>query len=438
MKREISSKEEKTIGQIIRENQNVKILFLDDLIEYCENNKALNKLKEEIAIVKNYKVMCELLKEPEKSGASKRAQQVEWKRYIDFEREGQRYIIKEIYDIPLPEGYYKNPMDTFNEFLICGYIHEANKKYPEQKGLVCGTRKLAEKLGLINDKYEEYQKKKNRLVHNIEGPIAGEKFINKLNITNKVYEDLPHKYKYRLEKAIKDLERKKLILREEVYYGEKVIFNIDKNKNIYEVIEDNTFKDDYGDEIQDGYKIMLDGDEITVPLTDNEKEKYIKISKDLMNSYFKKDAQNEKHVCETIKDLYDLGINYKTRKAYIDEYYERLEEETKKEMGYKTIFKAYRLYFHPQYIEEESWKLLNKLECIENNNRLFLEKMIKNAENKANREIIKINESSIKEEEKRDKIIKVQEDKESTIDVLETLIYIGDMKNFIDKEGHKR
>lgn len=435
---ELMERETKSIGQIIRENQNVKTLYLDDLVEYYENNKTLNKLKEEVAIVKNYKIMCELLKEFEKSGASKRAQQTEWKRYIDFEREGQKYIIKEIYDIPLPKGYYKNPIDTFNEFLICLYIKESNEKYPEQKGLVCGTRRLAEKLGLINEKYDEYRNKKNRLVYEIKEPKDEKEFINHLNVVNKVYEDLPHKYKYRLEKAIKDLEIRSLILREIVYYGEKIKLNIDSDKTIYEVLEDNTTMDIYGDKIKDGYKIMLDGDTIVVPLTDDEKEKYLAISKTLRNNYLKKNAKNKTEVCETIKDLYDLGINHQTRQSYIDEYYERLEEEIKKKMGYKTIFKAYRLYFHPQYIEDESWKLLNKLECIENNNKLFLEKAIKNTENKAKREILKINESNLAEDTKKEKINKIKEDKENTIDILEVLIDIGDMKNFIDKEGHKK
>ena len=157
MDNEIEVREGKSIGQFIRENQNIKALRLDRLIKHYEENKEINKLKEEVAVVKNYKIMCELLGEEEKTGNAKKSQQVEWKRYIDFEREGQRYIIKEIYDIPLPEGYYKNPIDTFNEFLICLYIKESNEKYPDQKGLVCGKRKLAEKLGLISEKYKEYQ-----------------------------------------------------------------------------------------------------------------------------------------------------------------------------------------------------------------------------------------------------------------------------------------
>ena len=436
MDNEIVIKEEKSIGQIIRENQHIKSLYLDDLIRHYEDNKEINKLKEEVTVVKNYKVMCELLREEEKTGNAKRSQQVEWKRYFDFEREGQKYIIKEIYDIPLPEGYYKNPIDTFNEFLICLYIKESNEKFPDQKGLVCGKRKLAEKLGLISEKYKEYQNKKNRLVYELEGAIEGDEFIKKLNIVNKVYEDLPHKYKYRLEKAIKDLEKRSLILREIVYYGEKIKFDIDGKKTIYEVVEDNVTMDTYGDEIRDGYKIMLDGDIVIVPLTDDEKEQYTKIARDIRRSYLKKNAISEFDVCETIKDLYDLGINNKTRKSYIDEYYVKLEEEIKKKMGYRSIFEAYRLYFHPQYIEDESWKLLNKLECIENNNKLFLEKVIKNAENKAIREIGKINESQLKDEIKENKINKIEEDKDSTINILETLIDMGNIKSFIEKENN--
>ena len=106
------------IEKILKEEQT---LYLEDLIKYFQDNKTLNELKEEIVIIKNYKMMCELLREEEKTGNSKKSQNKEWKRYFDFEREGQRYIIKEIYSVPLPKGHYQNPIDIFNEFLIKSY-----------------------------------------------------------------------------------------------------------------------------------------------------------------------------------------------------------------------------------------------------------------------------------------------------------------------------
>lgn len=49
----------------------------------------------------NYKKLCEFLNEPIKSGASKKAQIKEWERYVNFEKIGNKYIVKEKYDKPL-------------------------------------------------------------------------------------------------------------------------------------------------------------------------------------------------------------------------------------------------------------------------------------------------------------------------------------------------
>lgn len=52
--------------------------------------------------VKNYEKMCEILKEPVKSGGrNQRLQQADWKRYFDFEKKGHKFHIVEIYDSPL-------------------------------------------------------------------------------------------------------------------------------------------------------------------------------------------------------------------------------------------------------------------------------------------------------------------------------------------------
>ena len=53
--------------------------------------------------VKNYKSMCELLGEIEATGTAKKSQLREWERYFDFEKDGQKFIIQEIYDKPKPQ-----------------------------------------------------------------------------------------------------------------------------------------------------------------------------------------------------------------------------------------------------------------------------------------------------------------------------------------------
>lgn len=54
-------------------------------------------------VIKNYKVLCSLLKEKEKSGGSKQAQLKEWKRFFNFEKNGHSFLITEIFDSPTPK-----------------------------------------------------------------------------------------------------------------------------------------------------------------------------------------------------------------------------------------------------------------------------------------------------------------------------------------------
>lgn len=52
-------------------------------------------------VVKNYKEMCKLLEEKEKSGKSKQYQLKNWKRFFSWINDGHIFIIKEIYSEPL-------------------------------------------------------------------------------------------------------------------------------------------------------------------------------------------------------------------------------------------------------------------------------------------------------------------------------------------------
>lgn len=52
-------------------------------------------------VIKNYKLLCGLLNQPIKSGKSRKLQLDDFGRYFDWEKSGQKYIITDIYDIPL-------------------------------------------------------------------------------------------------------------------------------------------------------------------------------------------------------------------------------------------------------------------------------------------------------------------------------------------------
>ena len=83
----------------------------------------IENLKEGL-IVKNYKEMCLLLGEEERTGNSKISQLKEWKRHFGFYKEGNKFIITEIYDEPKnkedgrSEGNNKNGLKKYNNLKI--------------------------------------------------------------------------------------------------------------------------------------------------------------------------------------------------------------------------------------------------------------------------------------------------------------------------------
>ena len=51
--------------------------------------------------IKNYKVLCQLLNQPVKAGSSRKAQLNDFKCYFDWEKDGNKFVITEIYRKPL-------------------------------------------------------------------------------------------------------------------------------------------------------------------------------------------------------------------------------------------------------------------------------------------------------------------------------------------------
>ncbi|MGG1664504.1 hypothetical protein [Brevibacillus sp. NRS-1366] len=59
-------------------------------------------------IVKNYKEMCNLLYEPVLAGNSKKAQLKEWERYFSFYKDGNKFVIVDVYTEPLQRQDERN------------------------------------------------------------------------------------------------------------------------------------------------------------------------------------------------------------------------------------------------------------------------------------------------------------------------------------------
>lgn len=103
--------------------------------------------------IKNYKELCILLGQPVKSSKSKRLQLKDFERYFVYSRNGNKYIIKEIFPEPLPkvdgraEGNHSKYVEHVKFLLL--------NKLATSEGYKCTFTKnnLFEFLGMVNPRY---------------------------------------------------------------------------------------------------------------------------------------------------------------------------------------------------------------------------------------------------------------------------------------------
>lgn len=105
-------------------------------------------------VIKNYKEMCSLLNEEIKAGSSKKAQLKEWERYIKYHKDGNKFIVDEIYDVPKEKednrslglnSIYSKDLQP----LILDLLSQA-----ENKGMVClSCNMLLKELQMVNRNY---------------------------------------------------------------------------------------------------------------------------------------------------------------------------------------------------------------------------------------------------------------------------------------------
>lgn len=115
--------------------------------------------------VKNYSAMCKLLNQEEKIGTrSKKYQMEDWKRYLDWEKAGHKFIILKIYDEPL-EKIDKRSKGNNSEYLP--HIELILLNYlSKQEGYKATftVRQLFLMLSMVNRNYieKDYQKVKEQ------------------------------------------------------------------------------------------------------------------------------------------------------------------------------------------------------------------------------------------------------------------------------------
>lgn len=125
----------------------------ESTLPLCISNKIITSKLIIGMTVKNYKVLCELLGQPEKNGKARKLQLEDWKRYFDWEKSGQKFIITDIYDTPLTK---EDKRKLGNNSIYVKYIEVILLQYlSKQQGYTktFTKRNWWELLGIVNNKY---------------------------------------------------------------------------------------------------------------------------------------------------------------------------------------------------------------------------------------------------------------------------------------------
>lgn len=100
-------------------------------------------------VANNYKDMCNILEEPVLQGNSKKAQLKEWKRNFDWDRQGNKYVVTEVYPTELPKDFSENDIYT-------KYVNTILLKYLKEKGSGEFTMtQLLKVCGFVNEKWND-------------------------------------------------------------------------------------------------------------------------------------------------------------------------------------------------------------------------------------------------------------------------------------------
>lgn len=128
-------------------------------LENTEYNQDIYIRAQEIGIgeILTYKEICERLEQPRYNGNQKKAQIKEFLRYFDFDKEGTKYIIKEVYDVPLPPEL-KVPANSLYsrhiKIILLSYLLRQDLNSP----VYISSQKLYVALGMVNHNYITMQR----------------------------------------------------------------------------------------------------------------------------------------------------------------------------------------------------------------------------------------------------------------------------------------
>ena len=303
-------------------------------------------------VVKNYKKMCEVIEEDIiiTGGSSKKAQLKDWERYFTYHKEGQKFIIDEIYKEVKPvidnrkgnsgksEGSRSNNTVDYTqniETLILNLLSQSKQGYGK---VFLPKNSLLKELNMVNGNYSFCKQRIPKL----------SKFLDIDRTTvEEWYDSVSGTLERNLETALKSLEKQCLILwsREITIVKVVPISDITPEGNIIMTKKINEFDEEVRNYRQDDGVILShrEGDDeekkfiihtereilkelkcrnkaivIRLGMWETFLEKVNKIVLDKLNiAYYYKSYKilfNEDHIYEVVEDLCDFEMDKEERK----------------------------------------------------------------------------------------------------------------------------
>ena len=124
----------------------------DNSINDKENTQEIDTSRLESGmVVRNYKEMCEMLNGEICDGNSKKAQLKEWSRYFAWEKKGQKFIILDIYDEPLPKDDGRQNKNIYVQYIQVILMKILSKQKNTKEPFYITTNQLWRLLGMINN-----------------------------------------------------------------------------------------------------------------------------------------------------------------------------------------------------------------------------------------------------------------------------------------------
>lgn len=180
-------------------------------------------------IYKSYRQVCEALGEKVVTSNSKKAQLKEWERHFSYHKDGNKFIIDEIFETPLPKMENNKNLAEYIPYLELLLMKLLQQE--DRNTLTISTSELASRLSVIHSDFKEYFNKRQKLSE-----------ILNVNIDriNEFFSSTNDSFKGAVNTTINRLKSRQAILYEQRWMVMKYGYNVefDKYTNLYEFATD--------------------------------------------------------------------------------------------------------------------------------------------------------------------------------------------------------